>query len=339
MWFRKRHRSTADARGWGEVDLPGGGGAATAGLLGTAFAVDDAPPHADRPATRPPLAAPCVDLAVRYRQTQQFRPAARRLARNLVIGPAVSAEVTATYNLLRTQVLQRLRLNAWSTVGIAAPTAGVGTTLTAINLAISLARDLSHTVLLVELNLRVPALRRIFGFDQRQGVADHLLRDVPLPQLLLNPGIDRLVLLPAGAPVANAAELLASARMARLVQELKGRYDRRIVLFDLPPVLAVDDAMAFAPLLDCALLVVEEGATRVGEVQRALDYLGSTGLLGVVLNRSVEQAKGARPPARRGPPPRLLELADHASSASLRPPDRGARAEPWVAPGPFRSGG
>jgi Mrp family chromosome partitioning ATPase len=75
--------------------------------------------------------------------------------------------------------------------------------------------------------------------------------------------------------------------MARFVGELKGRYPRQIVLFDLPSVLAFDDAMAFAPMADCALLVVEEGETKVSDVRRALAHLESTKILGIVLNRSI----------------------------------------------------
>jgi len=75
--------------------------------------------------------------------------------------------------------------------------------------------------------------------------------------------------------------------MSGLVEELKHRYEDRIVLFDLPPVLTSDHAMAFSPLVDCALLVVEEGETRINDVRRALDCLRSTNILGVVLNRSI----------------------------------------------------
>jgi protein-tyrosine kinase len=102
----------------------------------------------------------------------------------------------------------------------------------------------------------------------------------------LNPGIDRLVVIPAGSPVTNSSELLASPKMTRLLEELKLRYEHKIVLFDLPSVLAIDDAMAFSPFVDCALLVVEEGETRVNDVRRALNHLKSTKILGVVLNRS-----------------------------------------------------
>ncbi len=227
------------------------------------------------------------ELHVEYRETRQFKPAPEQLASNHIIGGASPPEVYSAYNLLRTQVVGRLQENGWSTVAITSPSRGTGTTLTALNLAISIARDLSHSVLLVEANLVNPSLHNLLGFEPQRGIVDYLLHDAPIPQLLLNPGIDRLVVIPAGSPVNNSSELLSSPKMMRLVEELKSRYQDRIVLFDLPPVLAIDDAMAFSRFVDCALLVVEEDKTHLSEVRRALDYLRSTNILGSVLNRSI----------------------------------------------------
>jgi len=253
--------------------------------------IDDAPEgepsNAESPNAEPNASPASMETRMRYRQTQQFRPARRRLARHLVIGAGAPSEVYSAYNHLRTQIIQRLQENRWNTVAITSPARASGNTLTAINLAISIARDFNYTVLLVELDLVNPSFRQILGFEQRQGIVDHLLHDVPIPEILLNPGIDRLVVLPAGAPVTNSSELLSSPKMSGLVEELKHRYEDRIVLFDLPPVLTSDDAMAFSPLVDCALLVVEEGETRINDVRRALDCLRSTNILGVVLNRSI----------------------------------------------------
>ena len=266
------------------------------GLGPTPCSVDGAPkggsPIAEPPIAEPPIAdsnaanAP-MDTPMRYRQTQQFKPARGRLARNRVIGAGSSSDVYSAYNRLRTQIIQRLQENGWNTVAITSPSRVAGNTLTSINLAISIAREFNYTVLLVELDLVNPSFREILGFKQQQGIVDYLLHDVPISEILLNFGIDRLVVIPAGSPVTNSSELLSSPKMIRLVEELKSRYERRIILFDLPSVLTNGDAMAFSPFVDCALLVVEEGETRVNDVRRALDYLRSTNILGVVLNRSI----------------------------------------------------
>jgi protein-tyrosine kinase len=270
----------------------------------TPYPVDRAPgrevSNADQSAPLPPF-QPWVSYAqtqlqpwVSYTQTRQFTPEPRRLASNLVIGADAPRGAYTAYNFLRSQIIKRLQENGWNAVAITSPSGGSGSTLTALNLGISIARSYSYTVLLVELDLVNPSLHRMLGFTQRQGMVDHLLEDVPVADILINPGIDRLVLIPAGSPVINSAELLSSLKMGRLVEQLKHRYQDRIVLFDLPPVLAHDDAMAFAQYVDCALLVVEEGETRVDEIRRAVDYLSPTNILGVVLNRSIHAGRTIR---------------------------------------------
>ncbi len=214
-------------------------------------------------------------------------PERRSQSPNLVIGAGAPSAVCSAYNRLRTQIILRLQSNGWNTVAFTGPSRAAGSTVATINLAISIARDFSYTVVLVELDLVNPSFRRILGLKQRQGIVDHLRHDVPIRDIVVNPGIDRLVVIPAGSAVANSAELLSSPKMAQLIEELKHRNERQIILFDLPPVLTSDDAMAFSPFVECAVLVVEEGETRVEDVRRALDCLKSTKILGVVLNRSI----------------------------------------------------
>jgi len=84
----------------------------------------------------------------------------------------------------------------------------------------------------------------------------------------------------------NSAEMLNSPKMTHLVEELKNRYAGRIIIFDLPPILSAADALAFAPYVDAALLVVEEGRTSRQAVENALELLSSTNVLGTVLNKA-----------------------------------------------------
>jgi protein-tyrosine kinase len=286
MWFRRRQRPELEFRTRGGADFGRRDGDSSDALPAASYSVEEQQDgrHLDAVLDLPP--AP-TELRVQYRQTKQFAPGRRQLARNLVIGTGARSEAYSAYNRLRTQVITRLQENGWSTVAITSPARGSGNTLTAVNLAISIARDFSYTVLLVELDLVNPSFHQVLGFKQQQGIVDHLLHDVPIPEILLNPGIERLVVIPAGSAVTNSSELLSSPKMIRLVDELKRRYEHRIVLFDLPPVLTTDDAMAFSPFVDCALLVVEEGETRFSDVRRALDYLRLTKILGVALNRSI----------------------------------------------------
>jgi capsular exopolysaccharide synthesis family protein len=189
-------------------------------------------------------------------------------------------------------VLQRLRENKWNVLAVTSPGLNEGKTLTAINLAVSLAMEVNYTVLLVDADLRHPNVHTYFGLEPEFGLSDYLLSDKPLQELLVHPGIQGLVVLPGGKPLTNSSEMLNSPKMSRLVEELKTRYPSRIVLFDLPPLLATADAMAFAPYVDAALLVVEEGITSIQDAQHATELLKDTHLIGAVLNKSLSNQAG-----------------------------------------------
>jgi Mrp family chromosome partitioning ATPase len=100
----------------------------------------------------------------------------------------------------------------------------------------------------------------------------------------VNPGIPRFTVLANSKPVAHASELLSSDSVKELVVELRERYEQRVVIFDLPPVLTSDDAIAFMPQVDCALLVIGSGITTKSEVDDSQRLLASTNVLGTVLN-------------------------------------------------------
>lgn len=208
-------------------------------------------------------------------------------------GPALDA-----YRMLREQVLSRMRAKGWTSLAITSPGTGEGKSLTAVNLAVSLAMEPEQSALLVDCDLREPRLHTFFGIAAGPGLGDYLAQDLPLASTLLHIGLDRLLLLPGGTPQQNSAELLASQKMRRLVGALKSRAGGRYVVFDLPPVLRCADMLAFAPLLDAVLLVVEEGKTLRDEAARAGEYLAGYNLIGAVLNKAgemrVEPGRGRR---------------------------------------------
>ena len=208
------------------------------------------------------------------------------MERNRLIAGTGKDQVTSAYKVLRTQVLQRLNGNHWNALAVVSANHDEGKTVTAINLALSLAQEVNHTVLLVDLNLHTPAVHRYFDHNPRYGLSDYLLDGVELKDILFNPGVDRLVVLPAGDGLANSSEMLSSPKMTALVEELKARYPSRIVLFDLPPLLSADDALVFSPYVDAALVVIEDGATEREELLRAVELLGDTPIIGAVLNKS-----------------------------------------------------
>jgi len=244
---------------------------------------------APRPAA--PLASATMPppLATGGSPVTRVVPASSAMLReNRVIAGFVQDPRADLFRMLRAQVLQGLAAVGGTTLGICSPNQGEGKTTIGANLAVSLAMDANHTVLLVDLDLRQPKLSECFGLAPQIGMNDYLFDGAPLSECLVNPGIDRLVLLPAGRPLSNSSEALTSPQMVSLARELKARYPDRLVIYDLPPLLASDDALVFLPLIDATLLIVCEGLTNAGDVRRAVELLDERKLLGTVLNRSSE---------------------------------------------------
>jgi len=195
--------------------------------------------------------------------------------------------ISDAYRILRTQVLQRLNEKNWNTLAITSPGSGAGKSLTAINLAMSLAREVDNTVLLIDANLRSPKLDKFFDFNSDYGLSDYLLDDKPLGDMLVHPqGVSRFVVLPAGRAIANSSEMLSSPKMQRLVEEVKYRYPSRIVIFDLPPLLESSDTLAFIPNADATLMVIEEGETQEKDLKQAFELLQGNEVIGTVLNKA-----------------------------------------------------
>ena len=219
-------------------------------------------------------------------QTRKIPVPQSVLRQHRVLTPDADPAVIRSYKILRTRVLQRMNQNGWTTLGITSPSPDNGKTLTAINLSISLARKLDYTVLLIDVDFQRPSLHTYFGIQPEYGLSDHLSGEVKFGDLLINPGIERLVLLPERGAREGSSELLSSTRMERLIDEVKCRYPSRLVIFDLPPVLVGDDVLAFSNLVDATLLVVEEGRSTDEEVRRSMEQLENANFMGAVLNKS-----------------------------------------------------
>ncbi len=232
---------------------------------------------------------PLTDSKITYTKTRNIEVSKETLREMRVIASNDSNPISDAYNVLRTHVHQRLKANESNTLAITSPTTGNGKTLTAINLAISLAREVNYSVLLVDMDLRSPNIHNYFFSEEQPGISDYLTEDIELSEILFNPGIERLVILPGNKPFTNSSEMLSSPRMVQLVDELKTRYPSRIVIYDMPPLLVCDDMLAFSPYIDATMLVVEEGRTRKDELRRAYELLENTNIIGTLLNKSEEK--------------------------------------------------
>jgi protein-tyrosine kinase len=198
------------------------------------------------------------------------------------------------YRMLRTQVLQRARANGINTIGVVSAVNGEGKTLTAVNLALSLAMEPNQTVLLLDLDLRRPAVARTLGLNVDRGLESWFGGEEPTKNVCYGiEGLERLCVLPTLTPIAHSSETLAGLSTRRLINELKDRDPGRLLIVDLPPVLLSDDALMVAPLLDAVVLVVNERRTRREDVVRVVELLANTRIIGSVLNCASESEQRA----------------------------------------------
>jgi protein-tyrosine kinase len=255
------------------------------------------PPPAAGASTAPEFtASPAANgppAKISYFCTRVFAPTADQLERNRIFSPGSTAPAALAFRMLRTQVLQRMDAHGWRTLAIFSPGTEDGKSTTAVNLAITLASDQSHTVLLVEFDFKRPTLAARFGLAPEFGSDDALRGKAGVQDCLYHAaGFERLVMMPARTTLDDSSEVIAGPHGRDVVSELRARYPERIVLFDLPPVLAADDALAFAPLVDCGLVVAAEGRTRRKELVRTIELLHKTPLIGTVLNRAADAPTG-----------------------------------------------
>lgn len=176
------------------------------------------------------------------------------------------------------------------TIVITSANEGEGKSTTAANIAVALARGGKH-VLLVDADLRAPTIHSIFNHGNPRGLTTALLQPGDPLTHTVNTPLDNLIVMPSGPLALNPVDILASAKMTNLIEDLKREVD--IIIFDSPPLLAVADATVLAHKCDAALLVVESSSTRSKALRQArhkLELSGST-FAGVVLNRSSERGR------------------------------------------------
>ena len=225
---------------------------------------------------------------ISYTETRRVDLSNDVLKNNRVIAGFQHDRRAEVYRQLRTQVLQKMRANDWKTLAVTSPAESAGKTITAVNLAIALSMEVNQTVLLVDLDLASPSVHKVMGFDIDGGIIDHLNGEKEISQLLINPGLERLVVLPSQEDERYRSEVLSTPKMKSLLKDITSRYESRLIVFDLPSLLVNDDAQLFAPYVDSTLLVIEDGVTTREEIEQCLLILEGSNLLGTVLNKAEE---------------------------------------------------
>jgi Mrp family chromosome partitioning ATPase len=212
---------------------------------------------------------------------------------HILAGPQAEQDFRATdvsraFDLLRTRLRQTVKQNGWVNIAVISPTSGCGTTFTAANLAASLSRVPSSRTVLMDFNMRRPGLARVLDMDAGQtgDLRDFLAGDVAISDFITRAS-DTLAVGLCGDQQQDPAEILQDPATAVSLAEMRAALNPDIVLYDMPPMLAYDDAAAFLPQLDGVLLVsdgTQTMAKHLAECERALD--GQVPLLGVILNRA-----------------------------------------------------
>ena len=190
------------------------------------------------------------------------------------------------YFLLQSTVAERLASSNIAVLGVTRPSSGRGKTLTASNLAISLAIDADREVLLVDLDLGAAKLHGLFGLDAGPGIEGALFNGVEPASLLRCPSIDRLVLLTAKGGSQAVAQVLRSSAPKALLATLRRQLPDAAVIVNLPSLASRDDAVAAGALVDAVLLVAEEDVTKEADYAQLLAGFGGDKIIGTVLNKS-----------------------------------------------------
>ena len=224
------------------------------------------------------------DVAVAWAGLEQYKPDRRSLARNRIVAFETGTS-SICYDVLRTNILRQMRANGWKRLAVTSPTPGCGKTTTCLNLGFSLGRLRDLHTIVVEADLRRPAIRDCLREKQRHMFASVLVGEAKASDHLTAFG-KTLAFGTNHAPVKNSAELLSSDQVKLNLAELDRQFAPDITIFDMTPMLVSDDTIAFLGNVDCALLVAAAGVTTTAQVDRCERELAAqTNVLGVVLNK------------------------------------------------------
>jgi Mrp family chromosome partitioning ATPase len=192
------------------------------------------------------------------------------------------------FDLLRTQVLQAMEKHEWRILAVTSPTPACGKTFTALNLALSMARQPESSVLLVDLDLQKPQVSQRLGLTPATGLRALLDGQASLHEAVshVSAGNLKFRVLPCERPSSRASDWTGSRQMAAVFQELRAQRDLKTVVLDLPPILAGDQALSILPHVDCVLMVAAAGMTKATELKECADYLKTTPLVQITLNKA-----------------------------------------------------
>ena len=224
---------------------------------------------------RPTAFPTATELAEPRTATATLHPA-------LVSAIAPHSVVAERYRAIRTRLTMSEEAGPLRSILVTSPGSGDGKSITAANLALTMAQEFQRNVVLVDADLRGSSVHTLFGIDGTPGLADVVAGDASLDDALVSLPDYRLTVLPAGRTPRFPTELLGSTAMRRSIDALRARFDR--ILIDLPAVTPLADVGTVAPLADGVVMVVRAGITQRPVLDQALDAFAEHKVLGIVLN-------------------------------------------------------
>ncbi|MEL7299508.1 MAG: CpsD/CapB family tyrosine-protein kinase [Pseudomonadota bacterium] len=237
-------------------------------------------------ADRPRAATPLAELAT-LSLDQAMLEAHRIFA-------AEASEMATSFDILRTRTLRLMQAQGWKRIAVTSATPGCGKSTIALNLAFAMARQRDTRTLQIELDMRHPAQQALLGIGHRHlnsgdgptTVAQFFRGERDFTEIAHRHG-EGLGLAINGTTVPDASDVLLAPDIDQRLRELELRYAPDMMIFDMPPVLANDDVIAFTKHVDCVLIIAAADATTSDEVDRCERELAAmTNVLGVVLNKS-----------------------------------------------------
>jgi len=205
-----------------------------------------------------------------------------------------ASPVAENFRTLRTRILHPDSGKVPRSLLVTSASPGEGKSFVCANLGIALAQGMDNYSLIVDCDLRKPALHKFFGLSLDRGLVNFLRDGEDLSRMIVPSGVETLSLLPAGSTPVNPAELLGSANMTRLLDELESRYDDRILILDSSPLQAASETAILAQHVDGVILVVRWGGGRREYVKKLVERIGRDRIIGVVFNAYQENVLDAK---------------------------------------------
>lgn len=188
------------------------------------------------------------------------------------------------FRKLKTSILEYSKGNFPRCILVTSSVLDEGKTMTAANLAISIAQGIQKHTLLIDADLRKPDLHNYFGLNPGSGLSDYLTHDIQISDLLIKTSIPRLTLLPAGPVSDEPTELLSSNKMQNLIEEVRSRYKDRYIVIDSSPIMFTSEPDILCRQVDGVIFMVRAGNTPREIIQRSLRSLDKEKILGIVFN-------------------------------------------------------